>query len=286
MSAILAGLGLGGGLVLVLAAVVGMPQPWRDRPGWLLAWSDLTVRSGIRGMTPGRQVLLTLGLVVVLLLAVLAWTGTWTVALVVALMAAPIPSMVVAGRARARVVEMRRAWPDVVDALVSGIRSGAGLAELLSDLGADGPQALRPQFAAFASDYRADGRFDHALTRLKDRCADPVADRIVEALRLARDVGGNDLSVLLRDLGVLLREDARVRGELEARQSWTVNAARLGVAAPWLVLVVISSQAQAGAAYSTPQGMAVLGAGAVASVVAYLVMLRIGRLSIDRRSLR
>jgi len=217
---------------------------------------------------------------------VLAWTGVWSVAGVIALLVLPVPTMIVSGRAASRAGELRASWPEVVDFLVSGVRAGASLPELLCELATDGPEPLRPQFAAFAKDYGADGRFDPALTRLKERFADPVADRIVEALRLARDVGGSDLSLLLRDLGVLLREDARVRGELEARQSWTVNAARLGVVAPWAVLLMISSQAQAAAAYSTWEGMTVLGAGAILSAVAYGVMKRLGSLPTDQRSLR
>jgi len=219
-------------------------------------------------------------------LVVLAWTGAWSVSAAVALMALPLPAAVVLSRSRHRVATARAAWPDIVDSLVAGVRSGGGLPELLVDLADSGPPALRPQFGRFAVDYRADGRFDIALARLKDRLADPVADRIIEALRLAREVGGSDLSALLRDLGVLLREESRVRGELEARQSWTVNAARLGVVAPWLVLVIISAQTQAARAYSTPQGVLVLVGGALATVVAYLAMQRIGRLPTERRFLR
>ena len=60
-----------------------------------------------------------------------------------------------------------------------------------------------------------------------------MGDRLVESLRIAREVGGTDLGHLLRTLSGFLREDARTRAELETRQSWTVNAARLAVAAPW-----------------------------------------------------
>jgi tight adherence protein B len=50
-------------------------------------------------------------------------------------------------------------------------------------------------------------------------------------------VGGGDLGRLLRSLSTFLREDARTRSELESRQAWTVNGARLAVSAhettPW-----------------------------------------------------
>ena len=40
----------------------------------------------------------------------------------------------------------------------------------------------------------------------------------------AREVGGTDLGRLLSTLSGFLRDDARTRAELLARQSWSVNA--------------------------------------------------------------
>ncbi|MDU6745373.1 MAG: type II secretion system protein F [Actinomyces sp.] len=286
MSATLIGIVLGIGVNCILLAFVGTPQLPRWSPNWWQAWNDTLIRSGISSLTRTTHVLVTLAIMSGVFLGVLAYTRTWTVAIVVALMIAPVPTMMIVGRAARVTRQTRAAWPDVVDQLVAGIRSGASLPELLIDCGERGPQIMRPYFLTFSTEYRADGRFDHALTGLKNRLADPVADRIIEALRLARDVGGSDLAILLRDLGIMLREDARIRGELEARQSWTVNAARLGVAAPWIVLVLISAQAQAASAFSTPQGVAVLSVGALVSVVAYFVMKQIGKLETERRTLR
>ena len=116
------------------------------------------------------------------------------------------------------------------------MRAGLSLPEALGQLGDRGPERLRPPFPRFGEDYRATGRFGTCLDRLKVALADPVGDRIVESLRMAREVGGSDLGRLLRTLSAFLREDARARAELETRQGWIVNAARLAVAAPWVVL--------------------------------------------------
>ena len=173
-----------------------------------------------------------------------------------------------------------------MDALVSGVRAGMSLPEAVASLGERGPESVREQFQAFAADYMATARFDECLDRLKDRFADPVADRIVEALRLAHEVGGTELGTLLRSLSHMLREDMRTRGELEARQSWTVNGAKIAVAAPWLVLALLSTRAQAAQAYATGAGALVLAVGAVASLFAYRLMLLIGRLPEEGRVLR
>lgn len=143
-----------------------------------------------------------------------------------------------------------------------------------------------PPFASFAEDYRTSGRFQDCLDRLKDRLGDPVGDRLIESLRIAREVGGSDLGRLLRTLSTFLREDARTRAELETRQGWTVNAARLATAAPWVVLAMLSLQRDSLQAYSTPAGVLVLAIGAGVTVVAYRLMIRIGGLPDDERVLR
>jgi tight adherence protein B len=145
---------------------------------------------------------------------------------------------------------------------------------------------MRPAFKAAADEYRVSGRFAQALDVLKAELADPVGDRVVEALRLAREVGGHDLGRLLRSLSGFLRDDLRTRGEIQSRQSWTVNAARLAVAAPWILLGLLALRPQAVAAYDSAAGIAVLTFGAGVSCVAYLLMLRIARLPSEERVLR
>ncbi len=70
---------------------------------------------------------------------------------------------------------------------------------------------------------RSTGRFMACIDVLKDDLGDPVADRIIETLRVAREVGGTDLGLVLRTLATFLREDARVRAELQTRRGWTVG---------------------------------------------------------------
>ncbi len=149
-----------------------------------------------------------------------------------------------------------------------------------------GPVELRAPFERFASAYRASGRFGACLDALKDDLADPVGDRVCETMRVAREVGGSDLGTVLRTLSELLRADARTRAELETRQGWVVNAARLAVAAPWAVLLLLGTQSQTLTAYDSPGGTLLLAIGAAVCLVAYRIMLHIGRLPEEQRVLR
>ena len=61
------------------------------------------------------------------------------------------------------------------------------------------------------------------------------------------------------------------------------SAARLGVAAPWIVLVLLASRPEAASAYNSPLGLVVLGSGLVVTIVAYRLMIALGRLPEERR---
>lgn len=193
------------------------------------------------------------------------------------------PRVVVNHRARAADARIWQLWPDAVDHLRSAIRAGLSLPEALIQLSYRGPEELRGAFAHFSRDYRASGEFVPSLNRLKEYLSDPVADTIIEALKIAREVGGSDLGKLLGALSDFLRDNARTRSELLARQSWTVNAARLSCVAPWFVLCLMATQPAARMVYNSFAGAVLMMAGAAISLVAYRLMLRIGELPRERR---
>lgn len=283
----LIGLGLGIGLFCCYwACWEREPRSPRHRFRIVAELQDELRRAGLAGVGLWMFALCSLGCSVAVLALGVAISRSFTIATCFAVLAGWAPTALVRLRARQRRVVMRELWPEAVDHLASGIRAGLSLPEALAQLADRGPEPLRPAFRDFAEDYRATGRFADCLDRLKAELADPVADRIIEALRLTREVGGSDLGRLLRTLATFLREDARTRSELEARQSWTVNAARLAVAAPWIVLALMATRPEAVTAYNSASGALVLAVGAGVSVVAYRVMMRIGRLPEEARVLR
>ncbi|WP_165063668.1 type II secretion system F family protein [Marisediminicola senii] len=197
-----------------------------------------------------------------------------------------LPALVIRSQARSRRRVNRAVWPDIVDHLLSAVRAGMALPDSVSALAHTGPASVRREFASFECDYRATGNFGLSLDNLKDRLADPVADRVLETMRMSREVGGSELTTVLRNLAVYLRQDSAVRAEVEARQSWVLNAARLGVAAPWIILALLSTRPEAATAYNSATGVALIVGGLVVSVIAYRVMLGIGRMPEEQRWFR
>lgn len=278
----LVGLGFGVGLVLIWSAYA---LPRTPRVAHSSRLRQLLARAGMSSVSPLGFLVLCVALGLIAAAAIQLVSGTPPVALAFGLLVASAPVAIVSGRARRRQREFAQVWPDAVDNLTSAVRAGMSLPDALAALGTRGPAPLREAFDRFALDYQVTGRFGESLDALKARLADPVGDRVIEGVRVAREVGGGELGRLLRNLSGYLRDDERTRAEMEARQAWTVNGARLAVAAPWLVLLMLCFQPEVIQRYSSPAGVLILMVGALACVAAYWLMLRLGRLPRERRIL-
>ncbi|PYD02064.1 type II secretion protein F [Microbacterium esteraromaticum] len=275
---VLVGALLGAGLLLCASPWLWPPRERPVREARSTRLRRLLDEAG-HSRTATRAVVVIIAAIAVVA-AALAWllTGIPVLALLAALAGASAPVMFLRGR-RLRLRKARRQmWPDVCDLLVAAIRVGLSLPDAVASLAESAPPAVRPAFAVFARDLQATGRFESSLDRLKATLADPIADRIVETLRMARQVGGTELTGVLRALSASVRADAALRGEVEARQSWIRGAAVLGAVAPWVILALLAMRPEGRDAYASAEGMVVILVGAVVSVIAFRIMLRIGRL--------
>jgi len=183
----------------------------------------------------------------------------------------------------ARHQRLRMAWPGVIDHIRAGIRSGSDISRSVTALPDTLPEDISGPVGEFRKNIERGMGTDNALAEFARACADPVADRIVEVLRMAHDVGGTDLPGVLLSLQHSVREDIAVREDATAKQSWIRSAAALAVAAPWVVLVVIGTRGDTAQAYQSLEGTLILVVGALVSVIAFRMMRSIGALPTQRR---
>ena len=279
MGAVL-GLCVGIGALLVFLAVTGNRPVRVANESYM---SNLVKSAGLPNVT-SRSVYSTMAIAALVTGSLaLIITSIPIVAVMAAVGATFVPIFSLHRRAKARSKALRTSWPDAVDSLASSVRAGMSLPEAVADLAKNGPASLRHAFVHFSNYYRSTGSFGQALNALQQQLGDPVADRVISALRIAHEVGGTDLGQVLRTLSALLRTDAITRGDIEARQSWTISAARMSIAAPWLTLAMLCTRPDAVAAFRTALGAVVLVGSAVISLVAYRIMLRIGSLPTESR---
>lgn len=281
---VLLGALLGAGLLLTLAPWMWPAHAERSESRGIPRLERLIEDAGVTRMLSVRMLVAITG-VGAIIVAALTWLLFPTLPLWVltGVGSALVPVSWLQARVRSRRQLRRNLWPDVCDLLISAVRSGMSLPAAVASLATTAPESLRPEFATFARDLSATTNFDSSMARLKTLLADPVADRIVETLRMAREVGGTELVPTLRALSISVRADATLRAEVEAKQSWIRAAAWLGAAAPWVILVMLALRPEGAQAYASPGGIVLILCGAAATVVAFRLMLRIGRLAEPRR---
>ena len=206
-----------------------------------------------------------------------ALLGTNLLAIPCAVLGALIPSMLIKRNTQRRQESLAGLWPEILDHMISGLRSGLSIAETISSLSTRGPENSRPIFLECKRLLLAGSDMPSIFEYIKREFSDPVADQVCEVLDFARGTGSRDTAITLRTLGDFIRSDIAVRGEIHAKLGWIKNSAIVAAAAPWILLVILSSQPTTLQAFSTLSGHLILLVGVVLSVLAYLWMSRVGR---------
>ena len=173
---------------------------------------------------------------------------------------------------------MNSAWPEVIDHLISGIQSGLSINESLAGLANRGPVILQPIFHDFTTTMSQSGDFTTALRKLKMDCGQPGSDQIFESITISKALGGSELLTILRTVGTFLRQDLALRREIEVKHGWIKNSAHLSAAAPWVLLLLLSTQPATAHAFSTSSGALILIFGVAMTAVAYIWMAKLGEL--------
>jgi tight adherence protein B len=213
-------------------------------------------------------------------------TSSEAISLAIATLSSALPFLIGRGRNLKKQSEKEVAWPEAIDSLVSALQAGISISEALTQLAMHGPKVLRPSFAQIQSDLLSLGNFEQVLLKEKRRLDSAISDQVFETLIISKDFGGRDANNALRLLAEFVREDIAVAEEIRTKFGWIRNSALLATAAPWLLLILLSTQDSTVEIYSTPSGALVLSLGVVMTATAYIWMEKVGSLPAAPRALR
>ena len=226
--------------------------------------------------TPQRRIFIVAACAGYILSRVILGTSVLTIPFT--LFAVVLPYLIAKRRAEKKRAELAELWPEILDHIISGLRSGLSIAETLVGLANRGPELSRPIFRECQARLTDGSELTAIFNFIKTEFNDPVADQVCEVLDFARGAGSRDTAITLRTLGDFIRSDIAVRGEIHAKLGWIKNSALVAALAPWILLVILSSQASTLQAFSTGAGTLIIFFGLAISLIAYLWMSRVGRI--------
>lgn len=178
---------------------------------------------------------ITLALTVILYLK----TGAPLLSLAIAMLfGAGIPHMVVNHLIKRRTGDFTSKFPDAIELLVRGLRSGLPVTETLGIVAQEVPGPVGVEFKAIVDRIKVGRTMEEALQETADRLNTPEFSFFCITLAIQRETGGN-LAETLSNLADVLRKRAQMKLKIKAMSSESKASAYIVGALPFIVFSMI-----------------------------------------------
>jgi tight adherence protein B len=149
-----------------------------------------------------------------------------------------IPHLVVGMTIKRRVAKFTKNFPDAIELLVRGLRSGLPISETLGVVASEIPGPVGVEFRQVSDKMKIGRTMDVALQETADRLGTPEFQFFVITLQIQRETGGN-LAETLSNLADVLRKRMQMKLKIKAMSSESKASAYIIGALPFIVFVLI-----------------------------------------------
>ena len=149
-----------------------------------------------------------------------------------------LPHMVVGFLINRRIAKFINLFPDAIDLMVRGLRSGLPITEAINVAGKEVPAPVGTEFATVADQVRIGRTLDQALQMVGQRIPIPEFQFFVITLAIQRETGGN-LAETLNNLSDVLRKRQQMKLKIKAMSSESKASAYIVGSLPFMVFGII-----------------------------------------------
>ena len=129
-------------------------------------------------------------------------------------------------------------FPEAVDVIVRGIKSGLPLLDCLKMIAAEAPEPVRSEFKAIIDTQTIGLPIGEACTKLYDRVRLPEANFFGIVISIQQKAGGN-LSEALGNLSRVLRDRKKMKAKIQAMSMEAKASAMIIAALPFTVMILV-----------------------------------------------
>ena len=197
-------------------------------------------RTGM-GWSLAQYLYVSLGLAIVVTALLYLNTGAAMLSLGVGvLFGAGLPHMVVNFFVKRRTNKFNAKFPDAIELLVRGLRSGLPVTETLGVVASEVPGPVGAEFRAVTERIRIGRTMEEALQVTADKLNTPEFQFFVITLAIQRETGGN-LAETLSNLADVLRKRSQMKLKIKAMSSESKASAYIVGSLPFIVFGLIWS---------------------------------------------
>ena len=192
-----------------------------------------------RAWTLGQYAMASAGLAVTVFLLLLFKSVPLMLAIPVGLLAGlGLPHFIVGKLIQRRVTKFTTRFPDAIELMVRGLRSGLPISETVGIVANEIQEPVRSEFRAVADKMKIGRTMEVALQETSDRLGTAEFQFFVIALAIQRETGGN-LAETLSNLAEVLRKRAQMKLKIRAMSSESKASAYIIGALPFIVFGLI-----------------------------------------------
>lgn len=149
-----------------------------------------------------------------------------------------LPHVAVGFLIKRRVAKFTTRFPDAIELLVRGLRSGLPITETIGVVGAELPEPCGTEFQTVADRIKIGRSMEDALQESADRLGTPEFQFFCVTLAIQRETGGN-LAETLSNLSEVLRKRAQMKLKIAAMSSESKASAYIIGCLPFVVFGLI-----------------------------------------------
>jgi tight adherence protein B len=186
-----------------------------------------------------------------------------------------LPRWILGLMGKRRIAKFTAGFPDAIDVIVRGIRSGLPISETFNIIVTETPDPVGTEFRIVVESQRLGLTLDDALARACERVPTAELRFFAIVLGIQQTTGGN-LAETLAKLSEVIRSRKRMRDKAQAMAGEAKASAIIIGSLPPLVAVLLAvvSPQYIGTLFTNPLGHLILLAGAVMTGIGILVMRR------------
>jgi tight adherence protein B len=149
-----------------------------------------------------------------------------------------VPHFVIGKMIKRRIAKFTSNFPDAIELMVRGLRSGLPITETLGIVSTEIPGPVGIEFRMVADKMKIGRTMEAALQETADRLGTPEFQFFVITLAIQRETGGN-LAETLSNLADVLRKRAQMKLKIKAMSSESKASAMIVGSLPFIVFTLV-----------------------------------------------
>ena len=149
-----------------------------------------------------------------------------------------LPHFVIGKMIKRRVAKFTANFPDAIELMVRGLRSGLPITETLGIVSSEVPGPVGIEFRSVSDKMKIGRTMEAALQETADRLGTPEFQFFVITLAIQRETGGN-LAETLSNLADVLRKRAQMKLKIRAMSSESTASAMIIGSLPFIVFGMV-----------------------------------------------